>query len=159
MKTDRLTGPPKENNYKWQIIVENAYKTSAFHHFRPKSNYSSVILGNKNYAVKNICLVISARYLKHPNFLQGLLTIIIFSVQFLMLHKQVQVKQGIFSIGCHKSKRQIDMLAARLISIQNFLKIKSPICHLFFFSDLNVSKNTLVLTNKTLANANAIIKM
>ena len=76
MKTDRLTGPPKENNYKWQIIVENAYKTSAFHHFRPKSNYSSVILGNKNYAVKNICLVISARYLKHPNFLQGLLTII-----------------------------------------------------------------------------------
>ena len=87
MKTDRLTGPPKENNYKWQIIVENAYKTSAFHHFRPKSNYSSVILGNKNYAVKNICLVISARYLKHPNFLQGLLTIIIFSVQFLMLHK------------------------------------------------------------------------
>ena len=39
MKTDRLTGPPKENNYKWQIIVENAYKSSAFHHFRPKSNY------------------------------------------------------------------------------------------------------------------------
>ena len=87
MKTDRLTGPPKENNYKWQIIVENAYKTSAFHHFRPKSNYSSVILGNKNYAVKNICLVISARYLKHPNFLQGLLAIIIFSPQFFTLKR------------------------------------------------------------------------
>ena len=90
MKTDRLTWPPKENNYKWQIIVENAYKTSAFHHFRPKSNYSSVILGNKNYAVKNICLVISARYLKHPNFLQGFLTIIIFYA------KKVQVKKGAY---------------------------------------------------------------
>ena len=116
MKTDRLTWPPKENNYKWQIIVENAYKTSAFHHFRPKSNYSSVILGNKNYAVKNICLVMSARYLKkHPNFLQGDLTIINFSAEF-FYSKKGSVKQSICSIGCHKNKRQIDTLAAGLIS-------------------------------------------
>ena len=50
------------------------------------------------------------------------------------------------------------LVVAGLISLHNFLKQKLLFAT-WGFSDLNVSKNTLVLTNKTLSNANATIKM